>query len=178
MRSVHDGFEILDQHALHERVTFERLLEELRSDGVEVQRLLVPELVELTREETAHVDAHKALLTQAGLLLEAFGPTTVAVNGLPARMRRPDAEEIVQAVVTALASGDGPPDAATLLEDTLASRACRSSVMAGDVLSDSEIDALLARAAAAPHDQTCPHGRPTRVKFTLADLEKAFGRRP
>ena len=57
-------------------------------------------------------------------------------------------------------------------------RACRSSVMAGDALDDSEIRALLARAASIPHDQTCPHGRPTRVRFTLADLERAFGRRP
>jgi DNA mismatch repair protein MutL len=178
VRAVDDGFEILDQHALHERVTFELLLAELRSGGVQVQRLLVPELVELTREETANVAAHAELLAAAGLAVEAFGPTTVAVHGMPARMRRPNAEELVHAVVHALESGDGPPDAATLLEDTLASRACRSSVMAGDELSPSEIEALLARAAALPHDQTCPHGRPTRVRFTLADLEKAFGRRP
>jgi DNA mismatch repair protein MutL len=96
---------------------------------------------------------------------------------MPARMRRPDAEELVRAVVDALEAGDGAPDAATLLEDTLASRACRSSVMAGDELSGSEIDALLQRAASIAHDQTCPHGRPTRVRFSLADLEKAFGRR-
>jgi DNA mismatch repair protein MutL len=177
VRATADGFEILDQHALHERVTFEMLLAELASGGVQVQRLLVPELVELTREETASVSAHAETLARAGLLVEPFGPTTVAVHGMPARMRRPDAEELVRAVVDALEAGDGAPDAATLLEDTLASRACRSSVMAGDELSESEIDALLQRAASIAHDQTCPHGRPTRVRFSLADLEKAFGRR-
>jgi len=178
VRATANGFEILDQHALHERITFELLLAELRDGGVQVQRLLVPELVELTREETSTVASHADTLRTAGLILEAFGPKTVAVHGVPARMRRPNAEELVHAVVHALESGDGPPDAATLLEDTLASRACRSSVMAGDELTASEIDALLERAASIPHDQTCPHGRPTRVRFTLADLEKAFGRRP
>ncbi|MEM7308628.1 MAG: DNA mismatch repair endonuclease MutL [Planctomycetota bacterium] len=178
VRPVADGFEIVDQHALHERITFERLLAELREGGVEVQRLLAPELVERSREEVARIDEHRDTLARAGLHLEAFGATTVAIHGVPARMRRPDPEDLVQAVLTALASGDGPPDAATLLEDTLASRACRSSVMAGDVLSEEEIEALLQRAADLPHDQTCPHGRPTRVRFTGADLEKAFGRRP
>jgi len=177
MRATEDGFEILDQHALHERVTFELLLSELASGGIEVQRLLVPELVELARTEVALVLEQRAVVARTGLLLDAFGETTVAVQGLPARLRRPDAEELVHAVIAALEAGDGPPEAAALLEDTLARRACRSSVMAGDVLSASEIEALLARAASIPHDQTCPHGRPTRVRFTLADLEKAFGRR-
>ena len=177
LRATDDGFEIVDQHALHERVTFELLLLELAQGGVEVQRLLVPELVEVTREELAELCAQRAVLARTGILLDAFGATTVALHGVPARLRHPDAEELVHAVCAALAEGDGPPEAASLLEDTLASRACRASVMAGDALSPSEIDALLARAASIPHDQTCPHGRPTRVRFTLADLERAFGRR-
>jgi DNA mismatch repair protein MutL len=177
VRATAEGLEILDQHALHERVTFERLLAELASGGIEVQRLLLPELVELTREELALVAERAHLLAEVGLIVEPFGPTTAAVHGMPARLRHPDAEELLNAVLAALESGDGVPSAARLLEDTLASRACRSSVMAGDALSDSEIQALLQRAAAIPHDQTCPHGRPTRVRFTLADLERAFGRR-
>ncbi len=177
VRATGEGLEILDQHALHERVTFERLLAELASGGIEVQRLLLPELVELTREELALVAERAHLLAEVGLLVEPFGPTTAAVHGMPARLRHPDAEELLNAVLAALESGDGVPSAARLLEDTLASRACRSSVMAGDLLSDSEVQALLQRAAAIPHDQTCPHGRPTRVRFTLADLERAFGRR-
>jgi DNA mismatch repair protein MutL len=178
LRATADGFEILDQHALHERVTFERLQAELAAGGVLVQRLLVPELVELAREEVALIVEQRALLARTGLIVDAFGATTVAVHGMPAGIRRADGEELVHAVLAALHAGDGPPEAATLLADTLASRACRASVMAGDVLSPSEIEALLARAAAIAHDQTCPHGRPTRVRFTLADLEKAFGRRP
>jgi len=177
VRALPDGFEVLDQHALHERVTFEALRAQVRSGRVEVQRRLIPELVELGRDELALIEEHRDALARIGIELEVFGRTTVAVQGLPGLFARPDPEAIVREVVDVLARTGEPPTADLVLEDVLHRAACRSSVMAGDELADTEIRALLARAADLESDQTCPHGRPTRVRFTLADLERAFQRR-
>ena len=177
VRALPDGFEIVDQHALHERLTFEGLRAQVRSGGVEVQRRLVPELVELSRAEVARLEEHQGALAAIGIELDAFGATTIAVRGVPALLGDVSPERLVGDVLRALESTGKVPDADELLEDVLHSAACRSSVMAGDALTDDEIRALLARAARLPSDQTCPHGRPTRVRFTLADLERAFHRR-
>ena len=177
LRAVEDGFEIVDQHALHERLTFEELLREVEEGKVEVQRRLVPELVEVGAAQARALEEHFEALARAGIQLERFGEATIAVQGLPARLRRIDAEGLVRDVLAAVERGGRAPGAREVLEEVLHSAACRASVMAGDVLAESEIRALLERAAELPSDQTCPHARPTRVRFTLADLERAFGRR-
>ncbi len=177
VRALPDGFEIIDQHALHERLTFETLKREVREGKVEVQRLLVPELVELSRAEVSGLSGRTEELARVGIELAVFGPTTVAVHGLPARLRRPDVPGLVGDLVELLARGGRTPGADEVQEEVLHSAACRSSIMAGDALSEGEIRALLERARAEETDQTCPHARPTRVRFTLADLEKAFHRR-
>ena len=177
VRAVPEGLEIVDQHALHERVTFEEWRRALDAGSVEVQRLLVPELVELSRSEVKLLESHLEALAAIGVQLDAFGPTTVAVHGVPALLRRAQAEPLVRDLLATLERLGEPPTAEALVEEVLHSMSCRSSVMAGDELSDSEVKALLERASNLESDQTCPHGRPTRVRFTLADLEKAFGRR-
>jgi DNA mismatch repair protein MutL len=177
VRALPDGFEIVDQHALHERLTFELLRKDVREGSMEVQRLLVPELVELSRAEVERLAAHLEELRGIGIELALFGDTTVAVQGLPARLRRPDVEGLVRDVVESLARTGRAPSAEDVLEEVLHSAACRSSVMAGDALTDEEIRALLERARESETDQTCPHARPPRVRFRLADLEKAFHRR-
>ena len=177
MRAVPDGFEIVDQHALHERLTFEGLRQEVRRGTVEVQRLLVPELVEVSRSEASRIDEHKDALARIGVEVASFGPTTVAVSGLPARLRHPDASGLVHDLVDVIERTGSPPDAEDVLEEVLHRTACRSSIMAGDELTQDEIRALLVRARELETDQTCPHARPTRVRFSLADLEKAFHRR-
>ena len=177
LRALPDGFEIVDQHALHERLTFEGLKGQVAAGGVETQRLLVPELVELSRAEVKLLEPHFEAFAAIGIELAAFGPTTVAVQGLPVLLRRPEPARLVRELLATLERVGRVPPAAELVEEVLHSMACRSSVMAGDVLAEEEIAALLRRAAELDCDQTCPHGRPTRVRFTLADLEKAFGRR-
>jgi DNA mismatch repair protein MutL len=177
VRELPEGLEIVDQHALHERVTFEGLKAELAQGGVAIQRLLVPELVEVSPAELADLAAQAPALERIGILLEAFGVSTVAVHGVPALLASGATERLVRDLLVALARLPRLPSAAELLEALLHSRACRSSVMAGDELSDEEIRALLRRAAELPEGQTCPHGRPTRVRFTRADLERAFERR-
>lgn len=176
LRAVPDGFEIIDQHALHERLTFEELRREVKAGKVEVQRLLTPELVDLTQADVQLITVHQDALRRIGLEVEPFGDKTVAVHGLPARIRRPDPEAIVRDVVDVIARTGKAPDAEDVQEEVLHRTSCRSSIMAGDTLDESSIRALLERARDAGMDQTCPHARPTRVKFTLADLEKAFHR--
>lgn len=176
LRVLPDGFEIIDQHALHERLTFEELRKEVGEGKVEIQRLLTPDLVELGRADLALLVQHREALRRIGIEVEPFGESTVAVHGIPARIRRPDPEAIVRDVVAVIAKTGKAPDAEDVLEEVLHRASCRSSIMAGDALNESSIRALLERARAAGTDQTCPHARPTRVKFTLKDLEKAFHR--
>jgi DNA mismatch repair protein MutL len=177
LRGTDDGFEIVDQHALHERLTLEDLKAELARGAVEVQRRLVPELVEVGGAQAELLEPHLEALGKIGLHLSRFGAGTIAVNGVPARLRRPDPAALVHEVVAAIERTGAAPGAEDLLEEILHRTACRSSVMAGDELSELEMRALLARARDNDNSQTCAHGRPTRVRFTLADLEKAFYRR-
>ncbi len=177
IRALEDGFEIADQHALHERITFEDLLAEVERGSVAVQRWLAPELVELTRAQTELVEEHRESFARLGLVLERFGPQTVAVHGLPARLKKPDVEGLVRDVLELVEQKGRAPDAREILEEVLHRTACRSSVMAGDPLDEAEIRELFRRGRAISSDQTCVHARPTRVRFTLADLEKAFHRR-
>jgi len=177
VRALPDGFEVLDQHALHERLTFELLRQELERGQIEVQHRLTPELVEVGAAHARMLEPHFEALAKVGVVLGRFGEGVIAVHGLPARIRKPDPESIVRDVIDSIERSGSTPDSARLMEEVLHSAACRSSVMAGDELSEIEIRALLSRAADSPHDQTCPHARPTRVRFTLADLEKAFHRR-
>ena len=174
----HDGgLEIVDQHALHERVTYERLKAALAAGAVEVQRELVPELVELARSEVVLLEGHRAALSRLGIELEPFGATTIAVHGLPSLLPRRHVPRLVRELAEALGVGGSLPDAHELLEHVVHRMACRRSVMAGDALGPEEIQGLLEAAARLGHDQTCPHGRPTRVRLSAADLERAFHRR-
>jgi len=177
VRALPDGFEIIDQHALHERMTFEGLRREVQSGKVEIQGYLVPELVECSRADVSLLSDHLESLGRIGIDLSEFGETTIAVNGLPARLRHPDPEGVVRDLIEILGRTGKPPEAEDVIEEVLHSAACRSSIMAGDGLTQDQIKTLLERARELETDQTCPHARPTRVRFTLADLEKAFHRR-
>ncbi|MEM7518234.1 MAG: hypothetical protein AAF368_15090, partial [Planctomycetota bacterium] len=177
IRDEQGGFEIIDQHALHERITYEALREEVRRGQVEVQRLLMPELVEVSRSDIKRIEPHLEELATIGVEIAIFGEATLSVSGLPARLRRPNADRLVVDLLSILEETGKAPKAEEVIEEVLHSMACRSSIMAGDELVPEAIDALLARGRALESDQTCPHARPTRVRFTLADLEKAFHRR-
>jgi len=173
VRALPEGFEVIDQHALHERITYEGLLADLRAGRCERQRMLVPELVELSRAELTLVVAQREELARAGFELEPFGETTLALQAYPARLQRLRAGELVRAIAAALEEGRSLTRE-QLLESVLQRAACRASVMAGDELEQGEMRELLERGRALESDQTCVHGRPTRVRFTLGDLERAF----
>lgn len=178
IRAVPDGFEVIDQHALHERTTFELMRRDVRAGQVEIQRMLVPEVVECSRAEVESIVDHLDALRLVGIDMAVFGESALAVQGLPARLRHPDPEGLVRDVLDVIARTGKPPGAEDVIEEVLHSAACRSSIMAGDELTQEGIQDLLVRAREVGEtDQTCPHARPTRVRFTVADLEKAFHRR-
>jgi DNA mismatch repair protein MutL len=183
VRAVANGFEVIDQHALHERLTYELLLLDMRAGKMQTQGLLVPEMLDFSRSEVKLIGQHVDAIRTLGVDLAVFGPTTIAVHGIPARMRRPGVraiggiEGIVEDLVRAIEETGKPPTAEDVVEEVLHRMACRSSVMAGDELTQVEIHSLLARARELGCDQTCPHSRPTRVRFTVDDLERAFHRK-
>jgi DNA mismatch repair protein MutL len=171
-----DGLLVVDQHALHERVVYEQLKQQHAARAVQVQRLLVPTVVEVTPREQAWLGAVQQQLADEGLLVEAFGPTTVAVHGLPAVLAKVDPKRLLRALLVDDDVADAGP-----LQDQIAERfhsmACRSAIMSGDRLTDVEIQALLAAAATLQHPHNCPHGRPTVLNFGAAELERYFRRR-
>lgn len=171
-----DGLLVVDQHALHERVVYERLRAAHRQRAVQVQRLLVPTVVELTPSELQWCLEHREGLAAEGLLVDAFGPSAVAVHGMPTALARVDAAKLLRSLV-----GDAGLDGGRALAEQIAERfhsmACRSAVMRGDRLDDTEIAALLEAAAGLEHPHNCPHGRPTVLTFGAAELERYFRRR-
>jgi len=176
VRETAEGFEVIDQHALHERILLEDLRGQFGAGSVESQRLLVPEVFPAARADLGFLESVASTLASAGLGIETFGEEEVAVRAVPACLRRLDAGALLRDLFDLARRGEAPPREA-LAEAVLERLACRGAVMAGDRLETAEIEALLARGAALPHDATCAHARPTRIRFTLADLEKAFQRR-
>ena len=172
-----DGIMVVDQHALHERVVYERLRAQHRAREVAVQRLLTPCVVDVTPSEKAWLlDAREALM-RGGLDVDDFGPASVAVHSVPAVFHRADPQRLLRAVLPI----DADDDPGARLEEQLVERfhsmACRSAVMSGDRLGDAEIEALLREAATLEHPHNCPHGRPTVLTFTGPELERYFRRR-
>lgn len=176
VREVPGGMELIDQHALHERVNLEELRREAAAGQVTVQPLLVPELLELSREDIALLAEEAPRLTGFGVDLEPFGETTLSVRGVPARLDRLRAADLIEELLELLRRpGSAAPED---LGDALLQRmSCRGAVMAGDHLSTEMLQDLLKRGAELPQDRTCAHGRPVRVFLSLEDLERAFYRR-
>ncbi len=176
LREVAGGLEILDQHALHERVNLEELRREIRQGQVVSQPLLVPALVDVDRVELERLLAKADDFRRLGVELEAFGETTVALRAVPARLGRLRPEALVEDLLEIAAEHrDASPE--QLQEETLHRMSCRGAVMAGDYLDEQALGDLLRRGAALPQDRTCAHGRPVRVFLSLEDLERAFYRR-
>jgi DNA mismatch repair protein MutL len=172
-----DGLLVVDQHALHERVVYERLRRQHRMRKVTVQRLLVPAVVELSPAEKDWVLEAAPVLQRGGLEVGDFGAGSVAVHAVPAVFQGADPGRLLRAVLP-MHEHDSAKD---LLEDQLVERfhsmACRAAVMSGDRLGQEEIAALLEEAATLEHPHNCPHGRPTVLTFTGAELERYFRRR-
>jgi DNA mismatch repair protein MutL len=171
-----DGMMVIDQHALHERILFEELRHRVARGSVESQRLLAPEPVDLTAAEAALLVEHGELLARLGLDVEHFGGDTVLVRSIPAMLPHVVPERLVRDLAEHLRTQPLPPTRDGLLADLLHMVACKAAVKAGQPLSPPEIAALLERRHLVADSHHCPHGRPTALVFTKADLEKQFGR--
>jgi DNA mismatch repair protein MutL len=167
---------VIDQHALHERILFEQLRRRVAAGQLERQRLLIPEPVELPAEQAAHVLAERDALAELGLEVEDFGGGTVLVCSYPAILSRVPPVEVFRGVVDRLVAKDRPPTRDHLLNDLLATMACRAAVKAGDRLTPEEITELLAQRAFADDTHHCPHGRPTSLLFSRQELDRQFRR--
>ncbi|HEX3150792.1 MAG TPA: DNA mismatch repair endonuclease MutL [Gemmataceae bacterium] len=171
-----DGMVVIDQHALHERILYEQLRRRMREGKLEVQRLLIPEPVELTMEQAALIMESRAQLAELGLEVEDFGSGTVAVSSFPALLGRLPVGQIFQSVVDVLTTKDRPPTRDQLFDHLLATMACKAAVKAGDRLSAEEIDYLMRLRPTAEDSHHCPHGRPTSLVFSRHELDKQFKR--
>ncbi len=172
-----DGVVIVDQHAAHERLVYERMKAEMAGTGVRRQGLLIPEIVELSEEEADRVLARAPELLELGLEIEPFGRGAVAVRGTPALFGPMDAKGLIRDLADDFAEYEAGLSLKERMEEVMGNMACRGSVRAGRRLTGEEMNALLRQMEATPHSGQCNHGRPTYVELKLADIERLFGRR-
>ena len=172
-----DGLVIIDQHAAHERIVFERMKAALDSGGVKRQMLLVPEIVELDPAAQERLIERANELAELGLVIERFGPGALIVREVPALIGQGEVKGLLQDLADELAELGHSVALKERLADICSTLACHGSVRAGRRLSPEEMDALLRQMESTPHAGQCNHGRPTYVELKLADIERLFGRR-
>lgn len=171
------GLVLVDQHAAHERLTWEKLKAQLEDTGVARQPLLIPEVVEIDDRDAERLLQAGEQLADLGLLVESFGQGALVVREVPALLARADIKALLRDVAAELAEGGGVTTLKKRLDDVLSSMACHGSVRAGRPMNIAEMNQLLREMEATPLSGTCNHGRPTHVTLSLPDIEKLFGRR-
>ncbi len=172
-----DGIVIVDQHAAHERLVYERMKKALAEGGIARQPLLIPEVVEMDPSEVTRVSARAAELEELGLVIEEFGPDALVVREIPAMLDRLDIKGLLRDLADEIAETGNALSLKERLEEVAGTLACHTSVRAGRRLNAEEMNALLREMEATPHSGQCNHGRPTYVELKLSDIEKLFGRR-
>jgi DNA mismatch repair protein MutL len=172
-----DGVVIVDQHAAHERLVYERMKAQMAAGSVARQTLLLPEVVELDPAEADRLCGRADELSALGLGLEPFGPGAVLVRETPALLGDTDVAGLVRDIADDLAENGAPLALGARLAEVCSTMACHGSVRAGRRLNAAEMNALLREMEATPHSGQCNHGRPTYVELKLADIERLFGRR-
>ena len=172
-----DGIVIVDQHAAHERLVYEKMKSALDAEGVRRQGLLIPEVVELEEDAVDRLIARIAEFAELGLVLEGFGPGAVIVREVPSLLGQVDVAGLIRDLADELAELGDSFVLKEQLKDVCGTMACHGSVRSGRRLNGEEMNALLRQMEATPHSGQCNHGRPTYVELKLADIERLFGRR-
>jgi DNA mismatch repair protein MutL len=172
-----DGLVIVDQHAAHERLVYERLKQAIDSHGVARQMLLIPDVVELAEDDVDRLTERADELASVGLALERFGPGAVVIRETPSMLGPVDTQALVRDLADELAEWDRTSSLRDRLDRLASTMACHGSVRAGRRLKHAEMDALLREIEATPNASECNHGRPTYIALKLADIERLFGRR-
>jgi DNA mismatch repair protein MutL len=172
-----EGLVLMDQHAAHERVNFEKFRRALESGGVPCQRLLMPITLQTTPRDADVLKQNQASLIRLGIEIEPFGPNIFKVEALPSFLKTDDPAAWLDQVIEELSSLTAKASSLRLSEDAIATTACRASVKSNEVLSIPELQALLKDLFSCEMPYCCPHGRPTLVQISTAELERKFGRR-
>jgi DNA mismatch repair protein MutL len=172
-----DGMVIVDQHAAHERLVYERLKAQMAVAGVASQALLIPDIVTLSDSDAARLLDVADDLARLGLVIEPFGPGALAVRETPAALGAVNAEALLRDIIDELADDGESRSVQTRLDAILSRMACHGSIRSGRRLHAEEMNALLREMEATPHSGQCNHGRPTYVELRLTDIERLFGRR-
>ena len=172
-----DGIVIVDQHAAHERLVYERMKAALERTGVARQILLIPDIVELEEADVERLVGRADELARFGLVIEPFGPGAIAVRETPGLLGEIDAGALIRDLAEHMAEWDEALPLERRLMHVSATMACHGSVRAGRRLKPEEMNALLRDMEATPNSGQCNHGRPTYVELKLADIERLFGRR-
>ena len=169
------GMYLIDQHAAHERVLFERLLAERQRAAVASQALLEPTPISLSPEAAGLLEEHLETLGSLGFQAEPFGGTTMLVRALPALLAQIDPTQVLEDIAAALSAGDAP--LAGTIEETIARQVCKqAAVKAGQVMAQAEMDELVRLLERCASPRTCPHGRPTMIHLSADQLAREFGR--
>jgi DNA mismatch repair protein MutL len=171
-----DSLVLVDQHAAHERLVYERFKAQLASGPVASQAHLIPAVVELPEEDCERLEDAAPTLERLGLYLERFGPRAIAVRETPALLGATDVQPLIRDLADGLAEWDSAAAVADRLDAIIARMACHGSVRSGRRLRIDEMNALLRDMEATPHSGQCIHGRPTYVELKLKDIERLFGR--
>ncbi len=170
-----EGFTVIDQHALHERIIYEQMTRRLREGNLPAQRLLMPLSFEVTNAQNEAFESQGELFEKLGIELEPFGPDTLAIQSFPAMLDKADPVEFVTEMLDKLIDDD-KADAERLLHEILDMASCKAAIKAGQALSQEEIAQLLKDKDIVHRTSRCPHGRPTTIAFSIQELEKQFKR--
>ena len=165
---------VMDQHALHESILYEKLRDKILSGPLDRQPLLVPEPVDLSADEAAALLDQRETLSQLGIEIEPFGGETVLLTGLPSLLAKQNRGKLLQSLAAQLASPGGTAERRDLLDELLHMVACKAAIKAGDVLATEEIQDLVTQRTESKTSHHCPHGRPTTLVLTREDLDRQF----
>ena len=176
LSQTYEGLVIVDAHAAHERLVYEKLKAQMVEEGVRGQALLIPEVINLSDGDMALLLEQAETLTQLGLCIEPFGRGAVVVQSVPAILGHVDVNRLVLDIVDELSDGGSSQSLQSRLDAILSRVACHGSVRTGRRMQADEMNALLREMEATPHSGQCNHGRPTYVSLAMADIEKLFGR--
>ena len=172
-----DGLVLVDQHAAHERILFEELRRRMEEQGVPSQRLLIPQTFDLPPRDAEWIERNLPVLQKMGIGIEGFGPNTFKIDSMPGFVRAIDAVSFIQSVIDELKSASNSSSPLRLGEDLIATTVCRHAVKANDALQYPELEKLIQDLLECDLPYCCPHGRPTMIQISLAELEKKFGRK-
>lgn len=172
-----DGLVLVDQHAAHERILFEELRRRMEEQGVPTQKLLLPQTFDVPPRDADWIERNVSILQKMGIGIESFGPGTFKIDSLPGFLNVSDPAQFMRKVIDDLTSAGNSTSPMRLGEEMIAKTVCRHAVKANDPLRYPEVEKLIRDLLDCDLPYCCPHGRPTMIQISLAELEKKFGRK-